>query len=363
MSNIIPILVGILVFGILVLVHEVGHYIAARKCGVMVEEFAIGMGPKVFGVQRGDTLFSLRAFPLGGFCKMLGDEDESSDGRAFNNKPVYKRMIIILAGAVMNILLALIVFTLLVFFTGVGTPIVYTVHENTPAANAGIQSGDVIRRINNRNIRLQNDISLALLRSRGQPVQVRIERDGQFYDKSLTPVYSGGMYFMGVLCRNHFGILQEQEYRAMAIERGFRQIGFFEGIVAGFWVMMFWLNMVIFSVGELVSARMPVDQIYGMIGVVTIIGDTYVEAIQVSVLDMVLTIMHFTGMLNIMLGVMNLLPVPALDGGRFVFLALEGIRRKPVSPEMEGTVHFIGFVLLMLFGVFVAYNDIMRLML
>ncbi len=352
----IPILIGIFAFGILVLVHEMGHFFVAKKCDILVEEFAIGMGPKIFSFTKGETLFSIRIFPLGGFCRLLGDDDTSSDVRAFNNKTVLQRIAVILAGATMNLVLAFFIFTGIVFANGFATNVVREVSPNSPAYSVEILKGDKITKLDNKNITTFNDILLALQLSDGKAIEIEIEREGAKYTKKLTPYRDpkDGVLKIGFVPDAKTGIFEQPT-------EGYIKAGFFESISQGFLQMTFCIKATIYSLIELIKFNVSVEQMAGPIGAVSMIGDSYNKTIDESIMLTILNISGFIAMLSATIGVFNLLPIPALDGGRLVFLVIEGIRKKPISPEKEGMVHFVGFVILMALGVFIAYNDILKL--
>ncbi len=363
MGNVIaqatPILIGVFIFGLLILVHEWGHFIAARKNGVLVEEFAIGMGPKIFSVKPGETEYSLRLIPAGGFCKMLGDvgDDETStrNPRSFCNKPVWRRMIIILAGAIMNLVLTLVLLTVIALTDGLATTTIATVTSGSPAEVAGFLPGDRVVKIDSTRTHIYEDLRLAMMKSRGRAVDITVEREGQTLVRSVVPEANGAIYIIGITATAKTGIFQKAE-------EGFAKAGIFESISTSFWKVGFWIHMTFFSLSELFSANVSVNDMSGPIGVVTIIGDTYEAAAPYGLWVTIRSLMDFTAILSASIGIFNLFPIPALDGGRFVFLLVEGIRRKPIAPEKEGMVHLVGFVLLIALGMFIAYNDILKIL-
>ncbi len=349
------IVIAIIVFGVIVLIHEIGHYIAARKCGILVEEFAIGMGPKLWGTQRGDTLFSIRLFPIGGFCKLLGDEVASSDSRAFSNKPLSSRIIVILSGVILNFVLAYVIFTLLSSFGGFALPVVKETIEGYPAETAGLRPGDRIYKINGTKINIYEDLSFVLGESKGSAVDVVVKRGKQLINLNIVPVKDeSGSYLIGFTCEFATGSFSKK------VET-FQQAGLLETLANGFYKILFYIKVIVLSVVRLFTLNLSVKDMSGPIGIVQMIGTTYNETAKESMLLAIANMVNLMGLLSANLAVFNLLPLPALDGGRLVFLIIEGLRGKPVPPEKEGTIHFVGFVLLMLLAVFVAYNDIMKI--
>lgn len=358
-ANALPVMIGILVFGVLIMAHEWGHFFAARKCGVLVEEFAIGMGPKLVGIQRGETLYTIRLIPMGGYCKMLGDGEEEGagveDDRAFNRKSLPRRMIIMLAGAAMNMALAVLLFFIVVYGGGFAAPVVRALSPGAPAEEAGVLPGDRIKKIGGFRIHTYEDILLAVSQSKGEAVDVTLDRGGQTLVKTITPVPNGDTFIIGVRPVIKTGLFAETE---TAYERA----GALESVAVSFWQMGFWIKSTFYGIGEMVNRNISVSEMSGPIGVVNIIGETYEQSVKVSVWATIRTMLNIAGMLSASIGIFNLLPVPALDGGRFVFLLLEGLRGKPIPQEKEGMVHLIGFVMLMALGVFIAYNDILKLL-
>ena len=352
----VSILIAILVFGLIVVIHELGHFIMARKFGVLVEEFAIGMGPILYSRQMGETLYSLRLFPVGGFCRMLGEDNASGDIRALNNKTLGQRAIILSFGAVMNIFLAFIIFLFLVSVVGFTTAEIKGVVPDTPIDKAGLTVGDRIINLNGTVINIFEDLSLELSLCNGQTMSMTYIRNNQQYKTNITPYEAApGIYKLGFYPEGRTGVFAEEV-------EGFERASILESLSVPVYQIMFFIRATIVSIIKLITLQIPVDAIYGPIGIVTVIDQAYTESIQESGWYAFLNMINLCAFLSANLGVFNLLPVPALDGGRLIFVLFELIRRKPVPVEKEGLVHFIGFVLLMIFAVFIAYSDIMKLL-
>lgn len=336
------IIVAILIFGLLVLVHELGHFLAARKNGILVEEFAIGMGPKLVGFKRGDTLYSIRILPFGGFCKMLGeDEAVEDDERAFSNKSVWARIVVVVAGATFNIILAFIFSVILISSRGLITPVLDSITPDSPAAMAGLQVGDKIINVDNHMIVSYQEIGLYINQKKGDDVKIKYRRDGKVNTVVITPeLTEDGRYIIGITGKyiNKSNILQ-------LLKHGFLEV-------------LFWIKMVFLSLGMLVSGGVSTEDLAGPVRIVAIISEGYQESVKIGFTQLFQTISFYIVILSANLGVVNLLPIPALDGGRLVFLLLEAIRRKPIDREKESYVHFIGFVLLMILMVFMLFNDV-----
>ncbi len=324
----------ILVFGIMVLFHESGHFIVAKMNHIKVNEFAIGMGPRIFSRTRGETQYSLRAFPLGGFIKMEGEDEASDSPRSFSNQSPLRRISVVLAGPLMNFLLSIVLLTLIAFSVGFPTRTIDEIQPGLPAQAAGIESGDRILFINDEPIDSWNEVTQVISQSEGDLTLV-LERNDQELAVSLTPALEADTD------RRIIGISPTLEKAFMpSLGYGIEQTGFLIGSIFGF-------------LGDLVTGTQVEGEIIGPIGIVGIIG----EAANTGFLSLA----FIAAYLSINLGIINLLPFPALDGGRILFLLVEIARGRPIPPEKEGMVHFIGFALLMALMVFVLYNDIVKL--
>ena len=371
------ILIAIIVFGVIILVHEVGHFVAARRCGIWVEEFAIGMGPKLFGVKRGETLYSIRMLPIGGFCRMYGDEADVTEGsrdddpslsdRALNNKSIPQRLWVMFAGSFMNFVLAFVLFSIIAALNGINSTTLRQITPGSPAEAAGIVAGDRITHLNGSRIFLWDDISFEVTTGYGRPVALGFLRDGERHNVVVTPAWNeeSERYLIGVSPERRLGLLSGVSDRVYRVSIG-------EVLTDGFMRIGFVVRTIVLFLIRIFTAQLGLDQVAGPIGIVNMIGGHYQEVIDtaaeldvgrgVVIMSIVLTMTNFAAVISANLGVMNLLPLPALDGGRIVFLFLEAIRRKPISPEREGMVHLAGFMLLMILAVFIAYNDILNIL-
>lgn len=327
----------LIIICVLVLVHEFGHFIVAKKSGVLVEEFSLGMGPRLLGWQWGETEYSIRALPIGGYVKMPGEDEESDDPRAFCNKSVWVRMAVTFAGPLMNLLVAVMFF--LVAFMYFGTPaydgLIGSVAEDTPAAAAGLQAGDVITSLNGSEVNSWADVT-ALMAGvlPGDEVIVGYERNGEAQTLSLNA-------------------MANDEGRALlGVTQGIRKADFVSSLKLGFATTVNFTVMIIQSLKDMLIGAAEVD-VAGPVGMVSLVG----EYADVGLMYLCL----FAGMLSVNLGVMNLLPIPALDGARLVFLLIEAVRRKPIDRDKEAMVHMVGFVLLMTLMVVITYFDVTKL--
>ena len=370
----LTILIIILIFTVVVVVHELGHYWAAKRAGIRVEEFSIGMGPRIFHIKRGETIWSIKAFPIGGSCRMLGEDEEAEDDgeggekrssphpRSFGAKSVLWRMIVVVGGAVMNFALALILATIVVMFNSQIEPTVYTFLENSPAQEAGLLPGDRIVRAGDRRVRVRGDWTLAMLDADGAPMTVTVDRNGERLDFTMSPIYNEDEsrwmfgFAFGIAVAPFADIPEGLEFGP-----GIRQMGFFESFAQGARDVAFYIRATITGIIRLFTHGFNLDYIMGPIGIVDTVGGQVSEVAETHGSGAAFwTAINFTVFLSMSLGIMNLLPLPALDGGRMVFLTLEAIRRKPIPPEKEGMVHFAGFMLLMVLAAIIAVNDISR---
>jgi regulator of sigma E protease len=348
-------IISLLVFGLIIIIHEFGHFWTAKKCGMLVEEFAIGMGPKIFGIRIGETLYSLRVFPIGGFCQILGEDAKSTSDRAFSNKSVLEKMLVILSGAFMNFLLSFIIFIVLISFDGASENKIVNVLNGYPAAEAGILPGDYLLKINNNKINISQDLSFYLADSKGKEINLTVRRDKKILDFKIKPIKSeSGFYFLGFEKDMKTGVLAKKnsEYAKMTV---------FETISKALLVIAFYIKLTFIGLIRLLTLKLSVKDMSGPIGIVKAIGDTYNVSVAKSISIAVKSLANFTAVISANIAVFNLLPLPALDGGRFAFLLIEAITKRPFNTEREGFVHFVGFVILIIFAVVIAISDIMKL--
>lgn len=340
---------AILVFGLIILIHEFGHFIVAKKCGIGVIEFSIGMGPRLWSVQKGETRYSVKALPFGGSCMMLGEDENETDPKAFNNKPVWARIAVVAAGPVFNFLLAFVFGIVIVRAAGYDAPRLVDVSEGFPAKEQGMQAGDVITRLNKEPVVVYRDITLYMMLHPTAPVTVEYNRplaDGAMEKRTavITPKYSQetGSYMLGIVVSGRYqpvhGLVETLKY------------GAYEGVYC--------IKTAIKSIGMMIRGQVGMDDMAGPVRMVSIIDDTVKETIPYGIETVVLTLMNLCILLSSSLGVMNLLPIPALDGGRLVFLLLEAVRGRPIDKEKEGMVHMAGMVVLMGLMILVLFNDI-----
>jgi len=375
----VTIILFIIIFSIIVLSHEFGHFIVAKRNGIRVIEFAIGMGPTIFHVDRGGTKYSVKVLPFGGACmfegldELPGEKEEQSEenkeagqiwgreeygendkpfsgkdyGGSFLDASVWARITTIFAGPFVNLLLGFVIALILVAYRGTDLPVIQMVSEGSAAEAAGLRAGDVITEMNGEKIHIYREVRLnSMLNSDGKDFSISYLRDGEEYSVVLTPTYSkeDNRYYIGLM-----GVGEYIDCRGFSV------------IKYGFYESEFVVKNTIKSLQMLVTGKLSKDDVSGPVGMANYVGETYETVKEYGFLTVLMTMLELVVLLSINLGIMNLLPLPALDGGRLVFLFLEALRGKPVPPEKEGLVHFAGLVLLFVLMIFVMFNDIMRI--
>ena len=424
------IIIAILVFSVIIIFHELGHFLLAKRNGIAVTEFSLGMGPRLLSKVIGETRYSLKLFPIGGSCMMVGEDDDDDSQGSFNRASVWARISVVAAGPIFNFILAFIFAMIITSVIGYDPSTILQVEEGSPAQKAGLQEGDVITEFQGRHISIGRDLELymTLHGLQNENVTLTYERDGEEHEISYTAdsqtSYLLGFYYStegepevtqvmldgsmmeagvqaGDIIREINGVKIStgqdiQDYIAanpldgseitLGIERNgdIRQIsvtpkmtkqvdsGFvynlyrektnFPGVIKYSAVeVRYWITSTIESLVMLVKGPFTVNDLSGPVGIINVIGDSYEEAKTEGTVMVWMQMLYWAILLSANLGVMNLLPIPALDGGRLVFLIIEAIRRKKINPNVEGMIHFAGFVLLMVLMVFVMFNDIRRI--
>lgn len=359
------ILATALVLGVLILVHELGHFWAAKLVDIEVSRFSIGFGPKIFGFKPGETEYVLSALPLGGYVKMEGmiDEEVTStlegdspnadrqpSPRDFDAKPLWARFLVISAGVLMNLVFAFVAFSFIAHERGVHEPVVSSVSEDFPAAAAGIQVGDAIRAVNGRRTDDATDVSRAIIQRAGEQIRLTVERDGRTFNIDIVPAAE----------RKYDEIARDTVelgrigVRFSGSDESYRSLGVGESIVAGARETGSWITDVGVFFARLVTGRQSPKELGGPIVIGQLSGQ-FARAGFWPLLD-------FMAIISVNLAVLNLLPIPILDGGHLVFLAIEGLRGgKPVSVEQRLRFSQIGLLLVLGLMVWAFANDIMRL--
>lgn len=339
------IILAILVFSLIVFVHELGHFLLAKMNKIRVDEFSIGMGPRLLSTVKGETRYSLKLFPIGGSCMMGEDDvDDMSEG-SFNSKSVWARIAVVAAGAVFNFILAFIFAVIIVGYAGYDEPVISGVVPGFSAEAEGMQEGDRIVRMNGKKINLWREVTYYNMFHAGETVELVYERDGEKHEVTIVPKQDeDGNYLMGVT--------SPAEYKKANV---------FTAMQYGVYEVKFWISTTLESLKMLITGSVGVDQLSGPVGIVDVVDDTYQQSKDYGAVVVLMQMLNIGILLSANLGVMNLLPLPALDGGRLVFLVLEAIRGKRVAPDKEGMVHFVGMMLLFALMIFVLFNDLNRI--
>lgn len=341
------IVIALLVFSVIILFHEFGHFLLAKLNKITVVEFSLGMGPRLLSFEAGGTRYSWKLLPFGGSCMMLGEDGEEEEEGSFGSKSVWARMSVIAAGPIFNFLLAFIMALFIVGNLGYDVPVLLNVTEGMPAANAGLQAGDRIVKMNGKRIHLYREVQNYSMFHQGEMVIFQYERDGEIHEATVTPELTNGSYKYGIggniNYRQKTNVLETLEYSAYEV--------------------YYWIDTTVSSLGLLFKGGVQLDDMSGPVGVVDAIGTTYQESRDEGAFYVWMNLLNIAILLSANLGVMNLLPIPALDGGRLIFLIVEAIRRRRVEPELEAKIHFAGLMLLMLLMVVVMFNDVKKLIL
>lgn len=339
------IILALLLFSFIVFFHELGHFLLAKKNGIRVDEFSIGMGPRLWSKVVGETRYSLKLLPIGGSCMMGEDDaDDMSEG-SFNSKSVWARIAVILGGPVFNFILAFIFGMILIIWGGIDKPIVGSVSEDYPAEESGIEAGDRIVSMNGTKIHIFREISMYNQFHQGEEVEIVYERNGEQHSTTLTPKLDeeSDVYL--------FGFTSSARVKGNAVEV----------LKYSVYEVKYWISTTLESLKGLVTGVFGVDDLSGPVGIVDLADNAYESSKSYGILSVLSTFMNLAIILSANLGVMNLLPLPALDGGRLVFLFVEAIRGKRVPPEKEGFVHMVGIILLFALMIFVMFNDLRKI--
>lgn len=430
LSKLLNILVAIIIFSVIVVFHELGHFLLAKKNGIEVTEFSLGMGPRLLSTVKGNTRYSLKLFPIGGSCMMVGEDGEEEGPGSFGHASVWGRISVVAAGPIFNFILAFVFALIITSVMGYDPPKVLSVEANSPAEEAGLQEGDIITSFQGKHISIGRDISLyeSLYGMQQDQIKMTVKRDGKKIDLNfkaasekkymlgfsyvpdgepeITEVFvDGAMMKAGVLAGDVITAVDgtkvstgeelqayleehllgenavtitvsrdgnEKEFTVQPTVRTQVSTGFvynlyrektnFFGVLKYSAVeVRYWISSTIDSLELLIKGTFRVNDLSGPVGIVDAIGSSVEEAKSEGAVVMWMQMFYWAILLSANLGVMNLLPLPALDGGRLVFLLIEAVTKKKVNPNIEGMIHFAGFVLLMALMVFVFMNDLKRL--
>ncbi|MGE5629405.1 MAG: RIP metalloprotease RseP [Solirubrobacterales bacterium] len=325
---------AIIAFSVLIIVHELGHFTMAKLNNVMVEEFSLGMGPKLYGIQGKETKYLIKAFPIGGYVKMLGDEGASTDPRAFNNKKPIQKLSIVIAGPIMNLILGVILFAMVSGFKGYYTPVIDKLTDNGPAKTAGLLPGDKLLKINSTKILTWEDFATDVYTSNGKPVTITYSRNNKVSTMSITPVkdveqnrYMVGIYPTEVTSPS---IIQSINY-------GMNESVSLTKQTAGFFKTLF-------------TGKASMNDFGGPVTIIKYSGAAAKAGI--------ITLMSFSAYISIQLAIFNIIPFPALDGGYIFLYLFEIITGRKVDDNKVGIINYFGFAVLMMLMVIVTIKDI-----
>ncbi|SDB10796.1 regulator of sigma E protease [Pseudobutyrivibrio sp. YE44] len=347
MVVIIKIILAILIFSFIIIFHELGHFLFAKKCDVKVNEFTLGLGPTLVSWGKGETKYCIKLLPFGGSCVMEGEDEESDSDRAFSSKSLWQRFQIVFGGPLFNFILAYILSVVYIASIGVNDTTITDVIVGYAADEAGMQAGDEIISLGGYRVHFYSEISLyTFLHSEDESIDVVYERDGQRHKATIIPKYSeeSGRKLIGITKTNEFvkvSPLRVLEYAAYEIKSQ--------------------IYMTISSIKLLFVGQISVNDVSGPVGVVSAISTVYDESVTSGIFYVFINLTSIAILLSANLGVMNLIPFPALDGGRIFLIIIEAIRGKKMKPEIENGINLVGFALLMLLMIVVMYNDILKL--
>ena len=427
------IFIAILILGLIIFIHELGHFLLAKANGITVTEFSLGMGPRLISFVKGETRYSLKIFPIGGSCMMLGEDEDIEDEGAFNKKGVWARFSVIFAGAFFNFILAFVLAVVVIGAIGFDYPDVTRAPEGSAIYEAGLREGDRITKLNGKKIHFGREIDMYLFFDpvNENPIEVTYERDGKTLEATIYPKRLPSFYKLGFGYNGGMGPLEvhgvemdfpfyeagikagdiikgingtpiesgddlvnylnenpltgealnikylrgqeelEVEVTPRLVENSYSLGNFyniyreksspFETVKYSFFELRFNILNAVESLKYMISGKASLNQISGPVGIVSLVDNIVDQTEKEGAGIVLLNLANFAIMLSANLGVINLLPFPALDGGRLVFIIIEAIRKKPISKDKEAMVHFVGIVLLMMLMVVVLYNDIRKL--
>ena len=343
-SKVWPVALAILFFELIIVVHEFGHFITAKLNGICVNEFAIGMGPKLFSFTKGETQYSFRLVPFGGYCTMEGEDEESKSNRSFSSKKVWQRMLVIIAGAVMNLILGFLIILIMVSQDNlVGTTQIAKFDDTAVSVNSGLQVGDEIKSINAMRVYASFDISTGFTRDEDGIVDIVVKRDGKLvkldnvkFDTEDIDIGSGKTR---KLIKMDFFILGKEKTVGNVIVESIKETVAFS-------------RSVFLSVADLLTGHYSLSELSGPVGTVSIVA----QSASVSILAM----LRIMALITINIGLFNLFPIPALDGWRFFILAFEGITKKKMNKKIEWAINGVGLVLLLILMAVITFSDISK---
>lgn len=336
------IIIAIIILGVTITIHELGHFLSAKLLKIRVLEFAVGFGPALFKKEKGETLYSLRLLPLGGYCSFDDPGTAEEDSRAFSNVKIWKQIVVLIAGAVMNLILGFILVVIMVSTGGnYSTTKISAFYDNAPSQASGLMIDDEIKKVNGMSIYVDTDIVFQLMNDDDGIVSMVVKRNGK--DVALDnvtfktiPADDGTKQQISI----DFMVYPGKPSLLTVIPQSFKKTVSIGRIV--------WISFI-----GLLNGTYGVNELSGPVGVVEAVGTAASYGIG--------PLLNLVALISINLGIFNLLPLPALDGGRIVFRIIEGFTKKKIKPEVEGTIHFVGIALFLLLSIFITFNDVTRL--
>lgn len=351
MNTLVNVIIALIVFGLIIFFHELGHFLFAKKNGIAVMEFAVGMGPTLFSFQKKETKYSLKIIPIGGYCMMLGEDGDVEEENSFSTKNVWARLSVVVAGPIFNFILAFLLSIVLVAFCGYDSTSITDFSEDSPAEEAGLQVGDVITHYNGHRVYNYREILVyTQFNQSPEEITLTVLRDDEPLNFTIVPKQSDNSYVMGLYGgkRTKGNALTVLKYSVLEVRYN--------------------IKTVFLSLKYLVTGKVSFNKLSGPVGIVSMMSDTIDQAKEsadgdtsIAIINVILNIINFSIMLSANLGVMNLLPLPALDGGRTLLLLIEGIFKKKLSGDKEAWINTVGFMLLMGLMAIVMFQDIFKL--
>lgn len=345
----VPIIIAILFFGLLIFFHELGHFAFAKLFGVKVNEFAMGMGPTLFKFKKGETKYALRLFPIGGFVSMDGEDEASDNERAFCNKPAWQRFIIVAAGGTINLIMGVIIVAIMLSQSElIGTPVIHSFTENSVSAEYGLEKGDKLVKINESRVFSEYDLGFLMMRDHDGSVDFVVERKGEKVNLNGVKFNTQEQDFNGTVMN-----IPVSDFIIVGVDPSIRSVLKYSALESVSIVRIVWVSLY-----DLATGQYGLKDLSGPVGTVSFVADAAEQAKQETDYSYLFLLMS---LIAINIGLMNLLPLPALDGGRLFFIFIECIFKKKVPAKIEGTIHTVGMVLLLALMAIITFSDIFKL--
>lgn len=350
MSTIINVILALLVFSAIIFFHEFGHFLFAKLNKIYVNEFAVGMGPTLFSFRKKETKYCLKAIPIGGYCMMMGEDEDVEDEHSFSQKSVWARISVVIAGPVFNFILAFVLSVILVGFCGYDSPVITDFTEESPAKEAGLEVGDVITQYNGKRIYNFREIKVYnQLEQYDREITLTVNRNGEEVEAVFHPTLTDSGYLMGILSNTR------------------EEATFFSAFRYSAYELRYYVKTTFLSLKYLISGKLGFENLSGPVGIVSMMSDTIDGAKEsaqgnnkVAVVNVLLNIVNFCIMLSANLGVMNMLPLPALDGGRTLVLLVEAFFKKKMSADKEALINTVGLMLLLALSFVIMIKDVIQ---